>query len=72
MRLCKGMRSWWSCRCGDTNILLHPLCLPGRIFNGSGKPIDKGPAVMAEEFLDINGKRAEAAHGLEDTAPATV
>ncbi|EDK99102.1 ATPase, H+ transporting, lysosomal V1 subunit B1, isoform CRA_d, partial [Mus musculus] len=28
----------------------------GRIFNGSGKPIDKGPAVMAEEFLDINGQ----------------
>jgi V-type H+-transporting ATPase subunit B len=27
----------------------------GRIFNGSGKPLDKGPAVLAEEFLDING-----------------
>jgi len=27
----------------------------GRIFNGSGKPIDKGPAVLAEEYLDING-----------------
>jgi vacuolar-type H+-ATPase subunit B/Vma2 len=27
----------------------------GRIFNGSGKPIDKGPPVMAEDFLDING-----------------
>jgi len=27
----------------------------GRIFNGSGKPIDKGPPVMAEEYLDING-----------------
>ena len=25
----------------------------GRIFNGSGKPIDKGPTVMAEDFLDI-------------------
>jgi V-type H+-transporting ATPase subunit B len=25
----------------------------GRIFNGSGKPIDKGPNVMAEDFLDI-------------------
>ncbi|XP_003378603.1 vacuolar ATP synthase subunit B, brain isoform [Trichinella spiralis] len=28
----------------------------GRIFNGSGKPIDKGPAVLAEEFLDIMGQ----------------
>jgi len=27
----------------------------GRAFNGSGKPIDKGPVVLAEEFLDING-----------------
>jgi V-type H+-transporting ATPase subunit B len=29
--------------------------LLGRAFNGSGKPIDKGPAVLAEDFLDING-----------------
>lgn len=27
----------------------------GRVFNGSGKPIDNGPPVMAEEYLDING-----------------
>lgn len=27
----------------------------GRIFNGSGKPIDKGPNVLAEDFLDIMG-----------------
>lgn len=27
----------------------------GRVFNGSGKPIDRGPAVMAEDFLDIMG-----------------
>lgn len=27
---------------------------------------------MAEEFLDINGKRLEAAHGSEDTVPAAV
>jgi V-type H+-transporting ATPase subunit B len=27
----------------------------GRIFNGSGKAIDKGPAVLAEDFLDIQG-----------------
>jgi len=29
--------------------------LMGRAFNGSGKPIDKGPEVLAEDFLDING-----------------
>ncbi|XP_003739895.1 V-type proton ATPase subunit B [Galendromus occidentalis] len=28
----------------------------GRVFNGSGKPIDKGPAVLAEDFLDIQGQ----------------
>ncbi|KAJ1616816.1 adenosine triphosphatase B subunit [Pavlovales sp. CCMP2436] len=28
----------------------------GRAFNGSGKPIDKGPRVLAEEYLDINGE----------------
>lgn len=27
----------------------------GRIFNGSGKPIDGGPPVLAEAFLDITG-----------------
>ena len=25
----------------------------GRQFNGSGAPIDQGPAVLAEDFLDI-------------------
>jgi V-type H+-transporting ATPase subunit B len=28
----------------------------GRIFNGSGIPIDNGPKVFAEDYLDINGK----------------
>ncbi|WRT70099.1 uncharacterized protein IL334_007093 [Kwoniella shivajii] len=28
----------------------------GRVFNGSGNPIDKGPKVWAEEYLDINGE----------------
>lgn len=27
----------------------------GRVFNGSGQPIDGGPSVMAEHYLDING-----------------
>ena len=40
------------------NILTTPVSedMLGRIFNGSGKPIDKGPAVLAEQFLDINGQ----------------
>jgi len=28
----------------------------GRTFNGSGKPIDKGPTVLAEDYLDIMGQ----------------
>ncbi|VDO71482.1 unnamed protein product [Heligmosomoides polygyrus] len=27
----------------------------GRTFNGTGKPIDKGPPICAEDFLDVNG-----------------
>jgi len=30
----------------------------GRIFNGSGNPIDNGPKVFAEDYLDINGASA--------------
>jgi len=39
------------------DILRQPVSedMLGRVFNGSGKPIDKGPAVLAEEFLDIEG-----------------
>ena len=43
---------------------LHPLHHPspfiplGRVFNGSGKPKDKGPNILAEDFLDIQGIRA--------------
>lgn len=28
----------------------------GRVFNGSGRAIDKGPKVLAEDYLDINGQ----------------
>lgn len=28
----------------------------GRVFNGSGKPIDRGPKIFAEDFLDIQGQ----------------
>jgi V-type H+-transporting ATPase subunit B len=32
----------------------------GRIFNGSGNPIDNGPKVFAEDYLDINGTSGSA------------
>ncbi|XP_059141995.1 V-type proton ATPase subunit B [Physella acuta] len=40
------------------DILKMPVSedMSGRIFNGSGKPIDNGPAVLAEDFLDIQGQ----------------
>ena len=40
----------------------RPLELPvsedmvGRIFNGMGKPIDGGPAILPEKYLDIDGQ----------------
>ena len=42
-------------------FLGHPLQLGvsgdmlGRVFNGMGVPIDGGPAILAEEYRDING-----------------
>ena len=30
----------------------------GRVFNGSGKPIDEGPPVLAEAFRDIQVRAA--------------
>merc|ERR1712042_254017 len=40
------------------DILKTPVSedMLGRIFNGSGKPIDKGPPVLPEEYLDIQGQ----------------
>jgi V-type H+-transporting ATPase subunit B len=40
---------------GDTLKIPVSEDMLGRIFNGSGKPIDKGPKVFADDFLDING-----------------
>merc|ERR1719188_232335 len=40
---------------GDTLKMPISDDLMGRQFNGSGKPIDKGPTVLAEDYLDING-----------------
>jgi V-type H+-transporting ATPase subunit B len=40
------------------DILKTPVSedMLGRIFNGSGKAIDHGPSVLAEDFLDIQGQ----------------
>jgi V-type H+-transporting ATPase subunit B len=40
------------------DILRTPVSkdMLGRIFNGSGKPIDRGPKVLPEDYLDIMGK----------------
>ncbi|PVV05238.1 hypothetical protein BB560_000250 [Smittium megazygosporum] len=40
---------------GDTMKIPVSEDMLGRIFNGSGKPIDGGPPVFAEDYLDING-----------------
>ncbi|KAI8874125.1 vacuolar ATP synthase subunit B [Ramicandelaber brevisporus] len=40
---------------GDTLKIPVSEDMLGRIFNGSGKPIDRGPKVLAEDYLDING-----------------
>jgi hypothetical protein len=39
------------------DVLTTPVSrdMLGRVFNGSGKPIDGGPPVLAEAFRDING-----------------
>ena len=42
-------------------FLGHPLQLAvsddmlGRVFDGMGQPIDGGPAILAEDYRDING-----------------
>ena len=42
-------------------FLGHPLQLAvsgdmlGRVFNGMGQPIDGGPDILPEKYLDING-----------------
>ena len=44
-------------RCkGETLKLPVSLDILGRIFNGMGEPIDGGPAIIPESYLDINGQ----------------
>merc|ERR1712021_289077 len=40
------------------DVLRMPISIEmlGRQFNGSGVPIDSGPPVLAEDFLDIQGQ----------------
>ena len=40
---------------GDTMKIPVSEDMLGRIFNGSGKTIDKGPKIFAEDYLDIQG-----------------
>ena len=43
-------------RCkGETLKLPVSIDILGRIFNGMGEPIDGGPRVIPEDYLDING-----------------
>lgn len=46
------------------DILKTPVSedMLGRIFNGSGKAIDHGPSVLAEDFLDIQGSLEAYVH----------
>lgn len=44
--------------CGFTgDVMQMPVSedMLGRVFNGCGTPIDKGPAVLPEAYLDIQG-----------------
>ena len=44
-------------RCkGETLKLPVSVDILGRIFNGMGEPIDGGPSVVPEDYLDINGQ----------------
>ena len=48
-------------RDSKVRFLGHPLQLAvsgdmlGRVFNGMGQPIDGGPEILPEKYLDING-----------------
>ena len=48
--------AFWLSVC-QWKVLKTPVSLDmlGRIFNGSGKPIDNGPPILPEAYLDISG-----------------
>lgn len=41
---------------GDTLKIPVSEDMLGRVFNGSGRPIDRGPKIFAEDYLDIQGQ----------------
>jgi V-type H+-transporting ATPase subunit B len=41
---------------GDTMKIPVSEDMLGRVFNGSGKPIDRGPRIFADDYLDIQGQ----------------
>lgn len=41
---------------GDTLKIPVSEDMLGRVFNGSGKPIDRGPRIFADDYLDIQGQ----------------
>jgi V/A-type H+/Na+-transporting ATPase subunit B len=44
-------------RCkGETLKLPVAMDMLGRVFNGMGKPVDDGPPIIPEDYLDINGE----------------
>ena len=49
------IRSKIRCK-GETLKLPVSIDILGRIFNGMGEPIDGGPQVIPEDYLDINGE----------------
>ena len=49
------IRSKVRCK-GETLKLPVSIDILGRIFNGMAEPIDGGPPVVAEEYLDVNGQ----------------
>ena len=40
---------------GVCQLTVAWVVFAGRVFNGSGKAVDKGPQVLAEDYLDIQG-----------------
>jgi len=44
------------CFTGDTMRIPVSEDMLGRVFNGSGKPLDRGPRIFADDYLDIQGQ----------------
>ena len=44
----------------------------GRVFDGSGRAIDKGPKVLAEDYLDINGSPINPYSRVRQCSPRSI